>query len=244
MPRLPRSRTSHQYYHIVLRGNRCEALISTAADRRALNQIAIEALQRFDATLHAYCLMTNHFRALIQIDDRLLVKALRLIVTRYSLHRRRHSKFTKHVFERPYEAQRIDTDGEFLNLLRFIHLSPVIANTVITPADYRWSSHRAYIGYKSVAWITTDFGLSLLADDPAQARAAYHQFMAEEPPIDVALALNPNKQQAAESSEALAEIPSTLVNSRIKLRGIGKRALTRLIRTRKRKPSHRFLSIY
>jgi REP element-mobilizing transposase RayT len=168
---------SESYYHIVLRCNRREVLFSTAADRRVLNAIGTDVLQRFDAKLHAYCLMPNHFRMLVQIDNRHLIRALRRVAVHYSVHRQRHLKSSLHVFERPYKAERIESVAEFLELLRNIHLTPALSNDVISPTDYRWSSHRAYLGFKSVAWVTTDYGLSLLAEDKSHARVAYQQFI-------------------------------------------------------------------
>jgi putative transposase len=167
------------FFHIVLHASRRESLFDTAADRRALNRIAIKTLQRFGATLHAYCLLPNQFRVLLQIRERFLAKALRRIAHRYSRHRCGAVIGAENLFERPYRAQRIQTNIEFLELLRSIHVAPVVANQTTAPADYRWSSHRAYLGYGSVAWINTDFGLSLLAAEPSQARMAYGQFIAE-----------------------------------------------------------------
>jgi putative transposase len=254
--RLPQFQAADSYYHIVLSGNRRKALFSTVDDRRALNAIAIETLQRFDATLHAYCLMPNHFRALVQIDDRLLSKALRRIATQYSRHRHRHIRPAPHLFERPYTAHRIETDGEFLTLLRSIHLSPVLANRVVAPADYLWSSHRAYLGYKSVAKITTDFGLSLLAVDRTRARVAYHQFITEGLAEDVErMIARKSKAVGAESrpseppsvastDEPPAITKSSFVHSRIQLPTHAKPALPRFGRNRKRLRLRRFLSIY
>jgi putative transposase len=167
------------YFHIVLRGYRRNVLFSTPSDRRALNHFAISTMRRFGATLHAYCLLPGQFRFLVQMEDGALVDAVKEIVARYSRYRRRESNVAVELFERPYIAQRVGSNAEFLTLLRSIHLSPVIANATVVPDDYRWSSHRAYMGFKSVAWITTDFGLSLLDADRARARTAYQHFIAE-----------------------------------------------------------------
>src|SRR5215831_14013436 len=179
MPRFLRLRRSSHFYEIVLRGNRREPLFSTAEDRRALNRIAIQSLRRFHATLHAYCLMPNHFRALLQIDGRVIGKALRTLAIHYARYRQRDSQSAGNLFEPPYEARRIESRQEFLRVLRGIHLMPVTANIAVEPKDYRWSSHRAYLGYKSVAKISTNFGLSLLDRNPTQARAIYQRLIAD-----------------------------------------------------------------
>jgi len=241
-PAKAQPQSSNSYYHVVLSGNRRKTLFSTVDDRRALNVIATDTLQRFDGTLHAYCLMTNHFRALVQIDSRALVKALRQIATRYSHHRQR-LKPAAHLFERPYVAQRIDTDGDFLNILRAIHLTPVIANKVIAPADYLWSSHRAYLGYKSVTNVVTDFGLSLLAESPAQARVAYHQFIEQGMAEDFGRTKGRSSRTKSDDSDSSplanaisGDAPSVVAHSRIQL--------PRFVRRRKHAGSRRYLSVY
>ncbi len=171
-----RTAARDSFFHIVYRTNCREPLAVSAKDRRALNGIAIDTLQRFDMKLHAYCLMPTQLRALIEIDERVLVEALRRVALRYSLHK--NLKSAGHLFERPYTAQRVETDDDFLGVLRNIHLNPVIANKVTSPEEYAWSSHRAYLGFRSNALLTTDRALSIFDPDRAKARAAYHQFIA------------------------------------------------------------------
>lgn len=173
-----RSAETDDFYHVVLRGSGREPVAANARDRRVLNHLTIDTIQRFDIRLHAYCLMTHQLRALIQVDRSVLIETLRRIAVRYSRYRRVQAKLPGNAFERPYLAQRLESDAEFLEVLRHIHLSPIAANHVVSLDDYPWSSHRAYVGYKSNALITTDYGLSLFSQDPSRARAAYHQFIA------------------------------------------------------------------
>jgi hypothetical protein len=58
-------------------------------------------------------------------------------------------------------------------------MNPVTARLVADPADYPWSSHRAFLGEEQIPWVTTEFGLSLFSDDPAHARQAYRRFINE-----------------------------------------------------------------
>jgi len=237
----------------VLRVDRHAALADTAKDRRVLNEIAIDAMRRFGVKLHAYCLMDNHLRALIQIHDRRLAKTLRHVATRYSRYRRRTLHIAEHLFERPYKAQRIESDIDFLNLLRCIHLNPVIANKVVAPGDYPWSSHRAYVGYKSNALINTEFGLSLLASDAIQARAAYKQFIEEEmpgsaPPTEIAVKSHSvSSRTTADQLLGVAasdETPSPTSSPRSEPTRTSARTSARLDQIRARKNSRRFLSFY
>jgi REP element-mobilizing transposase RayT len=165
-------------YHVILRGNHRESLFGTTEDRVALNEIVADVLARFDARIHAYCWMTNHLHALLQIAEPPLAKIMQRIAMRYSRHRHVVLRTTGHLFERRYKARVVNVDAYFLALLRYIHLNPVKAGIVTDPAAYPWSSHRAYLGRERVPWLSIDFGLSLFAADRAQARDAYQRFLA------------------------------------------------------------------
>jgi hypothetical protein len=74
VPRRPRLHVPGGCYHVILRGNHREDLFATPNDRAALNEVIIDVLQCFDSRIHAFCWMTNHLHALIQIGNRPLGK--------------------------------------------------------------------------------------------------------------------------------------------------------------------------
>jgi len=214
MPRPPRLHVPGGCYHVVLRGNHREALFDAPADRYSLNEIVIDVLQRFDARLHAYCWMTNHLHALVQIGDLPLGKIMQRITMRFSRHRHKALQTTGHLFERRYKAWLVDVDSYFLTLVRYIHLNPVEAGMVRDPAEYLYSSHRAYLGLDSVSWITTEFGLSLFAADLARAREAYQLFVAQGVDDDIASAVHPDDPRVIGTDRFLANLPFTLYKPR------------------------------
>jgi REP element-mobilizing transposase RayT len=142
-----------------------------------LNDIVADVIQRFGIRIHAFCWMSNHLHALVQIAERPLGAIVQRIAMRYSRYRHKAMRTTGHLFERRHKAKLVDIDAYFLTLLRYVHLNPVKARIVADPAEYPWSSHRAYLGTESISWLTTDFGLSLFSTDPQQARDAYEQFV-------------------------------------------------------------------
>jgi REP element-mobilizing transposase RayT len=164
-------------YHVILRGNHRETLFGSPLDRQVLNDIVADVIQRFGIRIHAFCWMSNHLHALVQIAERPLGAIVQRIAMRYSRYRHKAMRTTGHLFERRHKAKLVDIDAYFLTLLRYVHLNPVKARIVADPAEYPWSSHRAYLGTESISWLTTDFGLSLFSTDPQQARAAYEQFV-------------------------------------------------------------------
>jgi REP element-mobilizing transposase RayT len=127
MPRLPRLHVPGGCYHVVLRGNHREDLFATAEDRRALNDIAAEALLDVGARVHAFCWMTNHLHGLFQIAEQPLGKLMQRIAMRYSRYRHHQLRTTGHLFERRHRVWLVDADAYFVGLLRYIHLNPVKA---------------------------------------------------------------------------------------------------------------------
>ena len=111
MPRLPRLHVPNGFYHAVLRGNHREALFDAAADRQVLNDIVADVINRFGARVHAFCWMSNHLHALLQIADRPLGEIMQRIAMRYARHRHKTLRTTGHLFERRYRATLVDTDA-------------------------------------------------------------------------------------------------------------------------------------
>ena len=62
-------------YHVTLRGNHRQDIFFTADDRRLLTTIIRDVIEDCGTQLHAYCYMTNHIHALIQVSDTPLSKS-------------------------------------------------------------------------------------------------------------------------------------------------------------------------
>lgn len=177
MPRQPRLHVPGGFYHVTLRGNHRHDIFFTPEDRQRLEAIVAEVIERFKSRLHAYCWMTNHIHALVQVSDTPLGTLIRRIAGRYARTVQRRFQTTGHLFERRYHAVLVDADEYLLELLRYVHLNPVRARMVDHPDDYPWSSHHAYVGTRSQSWVTTDFALSMFHREPNHAAAAYRRFV-------------------------------------------------------------------
>jgi len=159
--------------------NHREALFSTAADRHRLNEIVAEAVEKYEARIHAFCWKTNHLHAFIQVGKRPLSKVMQRIAVGYSRYRHKQLKTRGRLFDRRYHPLLVEADSYFVALLRYIHLNPVRAGMVASPQDYPWSSHAAYLGRESLPWLTTEFGLSLFGRTTESALRSYRVIMAQ-----------------------------------------------------------------
>lgn len=166
-------------YHVTLRGNHQQDIFFTDADRDRLSKLFSAALAHQGARLHAYCYMTNHIHAVIQVGEKPLGPLILRIASRYARVTQEGLATTGHLFEKRYHSVLVDAESYFKVLLRYIHLNPVAAGLVRSPDEYPWSSHHAYIGRRREDWLTTDFGLSFFGSDASRAVQAYRRFVDE-----------------------------------------------------------------
>jgi REP element-mobilizing transposase RayT len=164
-------------YHVTLRGNHQQDIFFTLADRDRLNQLFSNVLDHHGARMHAYCYMSNHIHALIQVAAKPLGPLILRVASRYARVTQATLATTGHLFERRYHCVLVDADSYFMALLRYIHLNPVAAGLVSTPDEYSWSSHHAYLGLRREDWVTTEFGLGLFGKETGDAIRAYRRFV-------------------------------------------------------------------
>jgi putative transposase len=203
MPRQRRVHVPGGLYHAVLRGNHRQSIFDGSDDYRCFEHIVAGALERYGASLFAYCWMTNHVHLAIRIADAPLGSVMGIVASRYARAKQRPVPTTGHLFERRYWARLVDADRYLLALVRYVHLNPVRAGMVADPRDYRWSSHRAYLGAVGPDWLRVGPVLDRLGPSAAAARAAYRRFMSETPAATEREVLSP----VARSSPAHANWP-------------------------------------
>jgi REP element-mobilizing transposase RayT len=181
MPRQRRIHVTGGLYHAVLRGNHRQAIFGGSDDYLCFEDIVARALERYGASLFAYCWMTNHIHLAIRIAEAPLGPVMGILASRYARAKQRAIATTGHLFERRYRARLVDADRYLLALVRYIHLNPVRARMVDDPRDYRWSSHRAYLGVSCPEWLVIAPVLDRLGSSVDAARAAYRCLMNEAP---------------------------------------------------------------
>ncbi len=210
MPRQRRIHVSGGLYHAVLRGNHRQAIFEGSDDYLCFEDIVARALERYGASLFAYCWMTNHVHLAIRIADVPLGSVMGIVASRYARAKQRAVATTGHLFERRYRARLVDADRYLLALVRYVHLNPVRARMVADPRDYQWSSHRAYLGAPCPEWLRIAPVLGRLGSSVDAARSAYRCLMSEAPAAGEREALSPIAQSGRATSAArdMVTIPS------------------------------------
>lgn len=133
-------------YHVTSRGDRREPIFVDDADRLAFLDVLELGCERFEAEVHAYCLMGNHYHVVVATPQGNLSALMRHLNGVYTQRfNRRHGK-VGHVFQGRFKAILVDRDAYLLAVCRYVDLNPVRARMVAAPGDWPWSSYRALTG--------------------------------------------------------------------------------------------------
>lgn len=192
MARGPRLQIRGAIYHVMSRGNRKAVIFEDDADRRRFVRLLGEAADRYRLRCHSYCLMGNHYHAVIECTDANLSAAMNWlngVFAQYS--NRRHGR-TGHLLQGRFKSVLIGDDAHLRAANTYVLMNPVRADLVEDASEWRWSSYRATVGIEEpsrwldLSWLNWVFGGRTLRD----AQLSFKEFVSEpanESPSDEAL---------------------------------------------------------
>jgi putative transposase len=166
------------FYHVTSRGNERKAVFKSKRDREKFLEYLASATQRYDARIHAYCMMNNHYHLLLETPSGNLPQIMRHINGSYTNYFNIKRERSGHLFQGRYKAILVEMDEYAKELSRYIHLNPVRAKMVQTPEEFVWSSYRFYIGHqKPTEWLHRDFILGYFGKKVPAAQKTYQRFV-------------------------------------------------------------------
>ena len=175
MARPLRLEFAHALYHVTSRGDRREDIYLDDADREAWLAVLAQVCKRFNWTVHAYCLMSNHYHLLVETPDANLSAGMRQLNGVYTQHvNRRHGR-VGHVYQGRFKAIIVQKDAYLMELARYVVLNPVRASMVADAKDWPWSSYVAMMAPANMPrpdWLAVD---KLLAFFSSQGQPANRQ---------------------------------------------------------------------
>lgn len=167
MPRTAREKSETGIYHVMLRGiDKRDLFLQDSEYQKFIDYIQM-ARQKTDFIVYAYCLMSNHIHILIktEIETRDIGDIVRRITVGYAQYHNVQNGRTGHLFQNRFRSEPIDSDTDFLAVLRYIHQNPLKAGMVKNIEDYKWSSFNAYIENEPEnMMVETAFGLKYFRD--------------------------------------------------------------------------------
>ncbi len=174
MPRAARLVLPDVALHLVQRGvNRGPCFLSERDYADYLRLLGSFA-RRFDCSIHAYCLMTNHVHLLVTPHQhgacaRLMKQVNQCYVQRLNKAAGRSGT----LWEGRFHSSLVCSENYALACYRYIELNPVRAGMVAHPRDYRWSSYQTNAEGRLDPMLSPHPAYVSLGDEPECRESAY-----------------------------------------------------------------------
>lgn len=165
-------------YHVTARGDRRDQIYRTDSDRMTWLSLLGDTCARFNFSVRAYCLMSNHYHVLLETANGALGRGMRHLNGNYARYFNRAHGHVGHLFQGRYKAILCQSELYLIELSRYIELNPVRARMVALPNEWLWSSYLAKIGIVDPpAWLNSDVVLASFGSDESTARQGYADFV-------------------------------------------------------------------
>lgn len=144
MPRRARDIANSGMYHVVQRGNGRALVFEDESDMKMLLSLLKRKRCEYGMLVCGWCLMDNHVHLLLCDQASCLSSFLHAVFTAYAVYFNARWGHCGSVFQSRFRSVAINSDGQLLAALRYIHMNPEKAG--LCRADsYPWSSHAAYL---------------------------------------------------------------------------------------------------
>jgi len=164
-------------YHITSRGYEKSFIFKDDKEKQHFLDILSRASARFDLIIHAYAVMGNHYHILAETKSPNLSQAMHYINMRYGKYYNIRHKRKGYVFERRYSAFVIQKGEAIKRQVQYIHMNPIRAKIESVLGEYKWTSHKRYVGLDKESPAKCDYVLSLFGGDTKNAMEAYEEYM-------------------------------------------------------------------
>ena len=136
------------WHHVMNRGIDHGDVFFHDRDRVEIGQLLGDVFERFGIRTHAYCLMDNHFHFLWHCPRAGLSDGMQHLGSMYTRHVNDRLGRDGPLFRGRFRSRLITDDRQLLATVRYIHRNPLDLPGVTLARDYRWSSHRTYLGLR------------------------------------------------------------------------------------------------
>jgi REP element-mobilizing transposase RayT len=174
MARPLRIDTEDGWHHVMNRGADRARVFLDDTDRVEFGIRLADIHDRFGVETHGYCLLDTHFHLLLHCPQGGLSDAMQRLGSLYTRHVNDRLGRDGALFRGRFHSKPIQDDRYLLAAVRYVHRNALDVSGVHDVEQYRWSSHRAYLGRRRlVPWLRTDVVLSHFGGD----RQAFHDFV-------------------------------------------------------------------
>ena len=176
MPRRSRFNLADVPQHIIQRGNNHHATFFAEDDYRLYLDRLHDAACKYDCSIYAYVLMTNHVHLLASARRSYGLSLMMQYVGRYFVrYINRVYRRSGTLWEGRFRASLVDTEIYFLRCCRYIECNPVRAGMVLAPENYVWSSYPCHAFGAPDKLVATHEQYERLGRTPEDRQQAYRE---------------------------------------------------------------------
>jgi putative transposase len=128
-------------------------------------------------SLHAYCLMTNHYHLVLETPRLNLSSGMQRLNAGYAQWFNRRHAVNGHLFRHRFYSGLVESDSHLLELLRYLALNPVRGGLCARAADWPWSSYGAALSRESSRRLLSGRALAYFGPNQKRAREIFRAFV-------------------------------------------------------------------
>jgi putative transposase len=180
MPRIARLDTPGLLHHVMIRGIERRKIFNDDKDRENLIERLSTLLPESKTQCYAWSLLSNHAHFLLKSGPVGIAAVMRRLLTGYAVsYNRRHRRHGQ-LFQNRYKSIICQEDSYLLELVRYIHLNPLRAKTVVDLKEldrYSYCGHSALMGKEKREWQEIEYVLGYFGTRIGDARKKYRSYV-------------------------------------------------------------------
>jgi putative transposase len=165
------------WHHVMNRGASGTHIYRDDHDRLAFLDLVEDCALRWRVRTAAVCLMDNHYHALVYDEQGMLSRAMRHLDGVYTQRFNRRYDRDGSLMRGRFQDRLVESEGYVLEVVRYLHTNPVRAGLAKRAADYRWSSHGAYLTGNTPDWLRTSDVWDLFGDGSPEDRLRFDEYV-------------------------------------------------------------------
>lgn len=163
MPRVARQCRKSLYYHIMVQGINREYIFDNNMYKSIYLKLIYENLEKFDISIIAYCVMSNHTHLILKCNDiSKISKFMHDVNLKFAFIYNKDKNRVGYVFRDRFKAEPILDLYYLLNCIKYVHMNPVKAKICVSQSDYYFSS---YNNHKNKTFLDDTLYLEIFKND-------------------------------------------------------------------------------
>jgi REP-associated tyrosine transposase len=146
VPRLARRVLPDGMFHVTARGVARARIFLDGIDYAAFERQLLEVRDEHSWTLHAYCLLPNHYHLIVETRRAKLSAGMHRLNGRYAQRFNRRYDRVGHVFQNRFGSYVISSEEHFERALAYVRANPVEAGLCRSIEEWPWSGARLDLG--------------------------------------------------------------------------------------------------